>query len=288
MEKTQSKEREYVRKGLKSHTIKCVGMYNIKEDIMCNFFSLVSDGAGKMFYFDYSIRKKILSGELEYELDSHSSIADYHGFKGKDKDMLNKYEYNPLTKEFVIDSVPNKNDSELIKEICMKLDFKTIVPELVIKSIVHPFRVVAGEVTGKEIESLKKWDSVRYSVWDSVWASVGDSVGYSVGASVWDSVGDSVWDSVRYSVWDSVWASVGDSVGASVGYSVGDSVGASVRAYISSFFNLDRWKYIDHEEGNNPFQSCIDLWNSGFVPSYDGTTWRLHAGTDAKIVYKTV
>jgi hypothetical protein len=204
---------------------------------MCKFFSLVSDGAGKAYYFDYSVRKRIIAGELKYETDSHTSIADYYGFKGKDEDMLNKYEYNPLTKEFKIDSMPNKDDSTLIKEFCFNLDFKTIVPELIIKPIIHSLRdVVAGEVTDREIELLKQWASVGGSVWSSVWGSVG----------------------------------------------------GSVRGYVSSFFNLQKWKYTEHEEGKNPFQSCIDLWESGFVPSFDGKTWRLHAGKNAKIVYEAI
>jgi hypothetical protein len=127
------------------------------------------------------------------------------------------------------------------------------------------------------------------------WASVGASVGDSVRDSVWDSVGDSVWasvwasvgDSVRDSVWDSVWASVGDSVWASVRDSVWDSVGDSVRAYISSAFpNIKKWKYIDHKEGINPFQSGIDLWNENLIPSFDGKIRRLHSGPKADIVFE--
>jgi len=190
---------------------------------MCNFFSIVSDGAGKPYYFDYNIRKKIIARELNYETDSHTSIAEYYGFKGRDEDMLNKYEFNPLTKKFEIDGMPNKDDSLAIKEFCLNLDFKKIVPELIIKPIIHPFRdVQAGAITEREIELLKQWDSV--------WASVG--------------------------------------------------------AYFSSFFNLSEWKHIKHEQGKNPFQSGIDLWESGFVPSYDGKIWRLHADKDANIVYE--
>ena len=71
--------------------------------------------------------------------------------------------------------------------------------------------------------------------------------------------------SVRYSVWYSVSGSVGDSVWASVG------------AYVSSLFpNIKKWKYIYHEECVNPFQAGIDLWKGGYVPSFDGKTWRLH------------
>ena len=67
---------------------------------------------------------------------------------------------------------------------------------------------------------------------------------------------------------------------------VGDSVGASVWAYIGSLFpNIKKWKYVEHKNGEYPFQSVVDLWKRGFVPSFDGKTWRLHSGKRAKIVY---
>ena len=229
---------------------------------MCKFLSVISDGKGKAYYFDYKIRKRILAGKLKYELDSHTSIADYYGFKGAQEDKMNKYEYNPLTRYFEIDQLNTTDDSQEIKEFCEKLNFKNIVPELNIKPIVNPFKDKSCvKVTKKDIALLKKWASV----------------GASVGASVWNSVWASVGGSVRASVRDSVWDSVGDSVRASVGDSVG--------AYISSFVNLPKWKYIKHKKGVNPFQSCIDLWEKGLVPSYNGTTWRLH-GKGGKILYE--
>jgi len=125
---------------------------------------------------------------------------------------------------------------------------------------VHPFTVEPIP-----LEEAKKLLVEWRKVWVSVWASVRDSVG----DSVWDSVRDSVGDSVG----DSVWASVWDSVGDSVWVSVRDSVGA----YISSLFpQIKKWQYVDHAEGVNPFQSGIDLWKGGYVPSFDGKTWRLH------------
>ena len=79
------------------------------------------------------------------------------------------------------------------------------------------------------------------------------------------------------------WASVRDSVWASVGASVWDSV----LAYIGSLFpNIQRWKYATHEPGVCPFQSGADLWRRGLVPSFDGKTWRLHAGEKAEIVWE--
>ncbi len=136
---------------------------------------------------------------------------------------------------------------------------------------VNPFKIKAGPVTDEEIELLKKWRSVwgsiRHNVWDSVWDSV------------WGSVWDSVWDSV----WGSVWGSLRGSLRGSVEGSVWDSVGA----YISSLYpGIKKWKYIDHPEGENPFQPAITLWHKGFVPSFDGKTWRLHAGENAEVVWE--
>jgi len=240
---------------------------------MCKFFSLVSNGDGKPLYFDAKIRKKILRGELSYETDSHTSIADYFGFIGKKEDKLNKYEYNPLTKVFNIDQKNNpKDDSSKIKKFCENLDFKLIVPELIIKPIIHPFKDLSCEKVSKgDLELLKQWDSVWASVRDSVGDSVWDSVWASVRDSVGDRVGDSVWASVRASVWDSV----GDSVWASVRDSVWASVRDSVGAYYSTFFDI---KY------KHDFSSCAKLWEKGFVSSFDGTCWRLH-GKGGKVIW---
>ena len=83
-------------------------------------------------------------------------------------------------------------------------------------------------------------------------------------------------------MWDSVGASVGASVWASVGDSVWDSVWASVHGYIGSLFpNITAWNYCDRK---NPWRSIRKLWINGYVPSFDGTTWRLHRGPKARVV----
>ncbi len=219
-------------------------------------------------YFDAEMRGKIIAGETEYQdTDSHTSIAHWYGFRGRAEDTLNKYEYNPLTLKFTIDQLNTIDDSAVVEKLCNELDFSTIVPGLVIKPIIHPLRDIAQEpIVDGDVALLREWDSVRASVRVSVWDSV------------WDSVRDSVGASVR----DSVWASVWDSVGASVGASIQDSV----RAYLAGFFVLESWKYTEHKPGQNPFQSCIDLWERGLVPSCDGKTWRLHAGPRAEVVYE--
>ena len=145
---------------------------------------------------------------------------------------------------------------------------------LVRKQIIHPFQIKPPvDITEEHIRLVREWASVGASVRDSV----GDSLRDSVRDAVWDSVGDSVWDSVG----DSVWASVGDSVWA--------SVGDSVWAYIGTFFLLpsDSWKYTRNIKTDEyPFLPLGKLWEQGLVPSFDGKKWRLHGGTDAKVLWE--
>lgn len=145
---------------------------------------------------------------------------------------------------------------------------------------VHPFKISPPKkITKEHLKLLKSWELVMESVWTSVEASVGDSV--------WDSVGDSVKDSVGDSIWNSVWRSVEASVGDSVGDSAWASVLDSIWAYAGYIFIpvVKKWKYVEHKQGEYPFQPSVDLWKRGLIPSHDGKKWRLHAYEDARIVW---
>ena len=224
---------------------------------MCNFLSLVSNGDGKALYFDAKLRKQVRDKKISFEPDSHTSIADHFGYKGVKEDTLNKYEYNPLTKVFTVDQKNNyTDDSKEIESFCNSLDFKKVVPELIIKPIINPFKdIKTTKVMPRDLKLLKEWASVLNSVLDSVLDSVKALVGASVLNSVLDSVLDSVWDSVK----------------ALVGASVLDSI----YCYYGSFFDI---KYKCN------ITPCIKLWERGLVPSFDGKLWRLH-GEDGKILW---
>ena len=235
---------------------------------MCQFFSFITEPVnhpGTYFYFDWEYRKSHIEAD---DADSHSHICAH--FK-LNENVCNKYEFNPLTGAFTVDMVNSKRDDrEAAEKWARRQDFKAIVEPLIVKPIMNPLELPKVEqVTDEQIGWLKEWNSVMALVG----ASVRDSVWDSVGASVWASVRASVWASVR----DSVWDSVRDSVGASVWDSVWDSVRSSIRAYISAFFNI-KYEY--------DFSSAVKLWEAGLVPSFDGTTWRLHSGEKADVVYE--
>jgi hypothetical protein len=237
---------------------------------MCKFFSFVGDGYGNYQFGTASLRAKARKDE-SIEPDSHTWLLTHYKVPEEKQALWSRYEYNPLTKEFTIDQGVEGHDHALAERWVKSKDFGTIVPKLIIKPMIHPFRDVVPPalITEEHLALLKAWASVRASVRDSVGANVGDSVM----ASVWDSVRGSVRDSVMASVWDSI----GDSVMASVWGSAGASVWDSIGAYISSFF-ASKYKH--------DFSPAIKLWEMGLVPSYDGKLWRLHGGKDAKVLWE--
>jgi len=142
---------------------------------------------------------------------------------------------------------------------------------------VNPLLLPKNKPNKKDIENMKRW----VGVWYRAWNSVADSVKDNMGVDTWDSVGRNFYCNMRCGEYGGAWG----------GLLRRDSVWDGVRAYISSLFpNIKKWKYINHEEGKNPFQPCIDLWHRGFVlsysPTYDGYRWRLHSGKNADIVYE--
>ena len=169
-------------------------------------------------------------------------------------------------------TIIRKMHIEEIKALCLMENYDFDVYHALFP--VNPCDIEFGKITDADILNLKKWDSVRDSVEDSVRTSVRDSVEDSVKTSVEDSIRDSVRASIKDSIKDSVWGSVRT------------SVWASVWAYISSLFpNIKKWNYIEHKEGENPFQSGIDLWHRGLIPFFDGNYWRLYSAKDRKIVF---
>ena len=252
------------------------------KKIVCeDFDNDINKECSKRFYATdvdgliHSLNKHKDNRVFEVEMGGKSVISDLYkqGFE----------------EQTIIRMLPKSEVKKLIKEQSKTMDwdyYHACYP-------VNPLKINKPFDKEKALRLLKEWASVRASVWDSagasVRASVRDSVWYSVWDSVWDSAGASVWDSagasVRASVRDSVWYSVWDSVWDSAGASVRDSVRDCVYAYITSLFpNIKKWKYIDHEEGVNPFQSGIDLWNMGLIPSFYGNVWRLHKGKKAEVV----
>jgi hypothetical protein len=223
---------------------------------MCNAFSCIVDRDKKVTW--------------KFGTDSHDGLLRIAGLpddtKDPDKIRFCRVEISPKNKDYLnpdrwvfkidMDITPkwwtlsHKKACEVAHKDWMDQLYKILVR----KAIVHPFKITPPKkITKKHLDLLKEWASV--------WTSVG--------ASVWGSVRDSV----RDSVWGSVWASVRD----------------SVEAYAGSFFILprDAWKHTENIKTDEyPFLPLVKLWEMGLVPSFDGKKWRLHGGTDAKLMWE--
>jgi hypothetical protein len=123
----------------------------------------------------------------------------------------------------------------------------------------NPLKIKSSKVNKKHLKLLEIWISVSYSVGDSVWGNVG----VRVWDSVWDNVGKSVWESVTASVNASAWD--------------------SILAYVGSLY----FPIFTKRDTEYQYQSCVELWKGGFVPSFDGKTWRLHGGEKAAILWES-
>jgi hypothetical protein len=237
---------------------------------MCRAFSGIINKNGRVFW--------------KLGIDSHSGIITHYHIKDDTYDPKNlrfaKFEITPKNNNYLY---PNKWTFRLdesvkplwwnkgYEQFCFAAKdewYKELEEYIVRKPIIHPFMDIKPpkKITGKHLDLLRKWSSVRSSVGSLVRASVGPSVGASVVSSVWASVWASVWPSVGASVVSSVWA--------------------LVWPYTGSFFKLPKWGGVKHKKGEYPFQVAVDLWEMGLVPSSDVRVWRLYGGKDGGVLWE--
>jgi len=144
---------------------------------------------------------------------------------------------------------------------------------------INPFNIDAPEVSDYELNLLKNWSKI-YDL-------ANDSVCDSITSSTWETAGMFVWNLIRDSIWTLVRRKIVSPFPIPDGFLIWDWVFSSARAYMGSLFPcIKKWKYIKHKRGEYPFQSAVDLWKSGLVPSFNGYRWKLYTGKDARVVWK--
>jgi hypothetical protein len=160
---------------------------------------------------------------------------------------------------------------------------------LIKKTITQPLKMPPKEITKDHIRLLKEWSSISgftkkaptYIIWlhlrNRTTPSILGSVHNALILQHWSTLlnalaatgskvcGSSKRDNtIMRSIWDAAWA------------------------YTGTFFVLPNnvWRINKKDIKEYPFQPCVDLWEQGLVPSFDGKTWRLHGGEDAKVLYE--
>lgn len=109
------------------------------------------------------------------------------------------------------------------------------------------------------------------------WSLVSGSIESSIVKSAKGPATEHVYDSLFDSSFTLFWPEIRDSVFGSSWSSVRLSLLDFMRGYETSiYFAVEDWIGVQHEKGVNPFQPAIDLWEAGYIASYDGEVWRLH------------
>ena len=232
------------------------------------FLSIVSRGDGVPLYFRAERRKVFIDAMLPYE-DHYYVIAHEHALR---LGSVNCYGYAPLTGEFTVNDLSVNDDSEIIKESCGHIDFKEVIPELVIEPIINPLVDIEPQtIKAEDIEALRQWSTMWNIAAGTLAQTASKQVGYGAFHDTWESVYNSI-DDIFHRIYGE--RTMQDFLKDS------GAVGAATHAYHSSFFRL--WG-----DGSNPFQPCIDLWKRGFVASFDWETWKLHSGPNGEVVFET-
>jgi len=84
---------------------------------MCEFFSAISDGKGRVEFFRVEdIAKEMARGNPEcYDWNSHTSISHFIGLSPKDEDVWNKWEYDINTRVLKADTLVTTKDDVAVK-----------------------------------------------------------------------------------------------------------------------------------------------------------------------------
>jgi len=152
---------------------------------------------------------------------------------------------------------------------------------------VNPLLLERDETLDLE-KLLREWIAVPSSgsVIHRTWGTVRDTIPASILDTVRSTTWATIWPRIRSSVWGSFWgtvpASVLNAVQSEVRATSGDLIVDTLYVYIGGLFSgIKKWKYV---KGPDPWRPMLTLWYGGYLPSFDGKTWRLHVGPKAEII----
>jgi len=259
---------------------------------MCQFFSFITDGMGNPYYFNHEQRKE---RGFNNECDSHSYIAEYFKPNKFDKrteradDVVNKYEYNPFTKKFVIDQINILGDSKQAEKWIRKLDFSIIEPRIDFnKSFKEPLEIKHGkEVSEFEINLLREWYQLGNLLREPLKWQLRDQLGYplrgQLGDQLWVQLGDQLGDLLG----DQLWKQIGDQLWDQLGYQFKDQLRNQLWGQLYSFATtfVKDFKFKDKKQED--LVNCINsLWSYGLMPFKVGNKLCLYTLNTCEKIYE--
>jgi len=138
------------------------------------------------------------------------------------------------------------------------LNFKSIVPELIIKPIINPYKIDPPKDLTEAKKLLKEWISI--------WELIGPWENFCLSNATL--IDTSIWDFISYTIWK--------------------FLGGRDIASSNNFYNLPIWIYcfsfLDLDKHKNNFSAFTKLWGTGLVPCLDNKGhWYLASKSGIKL-----
>lgn len=256
-------------------------------------FTLLLDASGQTYYqagmdkTDELVKK--FGVMLSDSLISVSVIPD------PDSDVKYPYLY-PDKVNWVIaingDTPSWYNDDSKTAIMSAFEDWKAVAYDFDLEGFLAYFDTLPMEAqtpTDEEISLLKEWavfkndpanDDLKYADDSEPWA--GSSIWEDAASYLNDTFGEVYGQCPGPTVVKGITA-----LGITLDTATEDKVGSSVgekEALGIWFTNTTKWE--KSGDSTYPYAPVAKLWQKGFIPSFDGTTWRLSSGKEGTIVYE--
>ena len=160
---------------------------------MCNFFSFLTDGNRRIYYFDGNQRRRHVTfrdGQSVPSYDSHTSIARFYGLN---EDDWSKGEYNPFTDKLVLDQQNTTWDENKVRGMLSDVDWHTICGDLEgARAFLRELREIPWF---RPDGTLKDGDGIRvFETKEAAWNAARNAARSAARDAAWDAV----WDAALY------------------------------------------------------------------------------------------
>ena len=194
---------------------------------MCQFFSFLTDGDRRIYYFSGERRRKGLrfrDGQKIDNYDSHTSIARYYGLR---EDAWSRAEYNPFTDALTLDRQQTTWNEDNVRRVLSWVDWDALCGDLEgARAFLQELREIRWlQPDGKlEEDEHVKLFATRVSAWaaarDVAWDAARDAARKTVlnaarnaaGDAERNAAGDAAREPALDAARDAAWNAAGNAV----------------------------------------------------------------------------
>ena len=235
---------------------------------MCNFFSFLTDGNRRIYYFDGNQRRRHVTfrdGQSVPSYDSHTSIARFYGLN---EDDWSKGEYNPFTDKLVLDQQNTTWDENKVRGMLSDVDWHTICGDLEgARAFLRELREIPWfrpDGTLKDGDGIRVFET-KEAAWNAARNAARSAARDAARSAAWDAARDAARDAAWDAAWNAAWSAAWDAARAAAWDAARDATRDAARdaalyicvSYVCSGLPINP-KHIDH------IRKRMDVWRHGY------------------------